>query len=180
MANITVIGMRGAGKSNVSRRLSVLTKRPVFATDTMVEYEAGGVSVSELVAAEGWPGFRDREATVLAKILRLDSIIVDGGGGIVVDLLDGQEVFSDRKVAALRQAGPVFWLRGDVRRLVAKVAAKADRPPLAGSGVLELMLARQDFYRRAATHEIDIEGKRREEIALEIIEVLGIQPAGSP
>ena len=35
--NIIMIGMRGAGKSNVSRRLSVLTKRTVLSTDTLIE-----------------------------------------------------------------------------------------------------------------------------------------------
>jgi shikimate kinase len=180
--NISVIGMRGAGKSNVSRRLSVFTKRPVFATDTMVEYEAGGRTVAELVAAEGWAAFRERERAVLEKILRLDGVIVDGGGGIVVELDGaGGEVFSAHKVDALRAAGPVVWLRGDVERLVAKVAAKADRPALTDAAhVLALMTARQAWYAAAATHVVDIEGKRREDVALEICDLLGLELAGSP
>ena len=180
--NITVIGLRGAGKSNVSRRLSVLTKRPVFTTDTMVEYEAGGRSVAELVADQGWPAFREREWLVLGKILRMDGVIIDGGGGIVVDLdEDGGEVFSTRKADALRASGPVVWLRGDVDRLVAKVAAKADRPALADPAqVTALMHARQAWYAAAATHTVDIEGRRREDVALEILGLLGLEPAGSP
>ena len=182
MPNITIIGLRGAGKSNVSRRLSVFTKRPVFATDAMLSYEAGGRSIDELVAAEGWPAFRQRERAVLAKILRMDDIIVDAGGGLVVALDDdGTERFNEANAAALRAAGPVIWLRGDVPRLVAKVAAKADRQALTSpGGVLDLMLARQVFDERAATHAIDIEGKRRETIALEILDLLGLEPAGSP
>jgi len=182
VATITIIGMRGAGKSNVSRRLSVFTKRPVFATDTMVEYEAGGRRVADLVAAQGWPAFREREFVVLRKILKMDEIIIDAGGGLVIDLDEqGREVFSDRKVDLLRGAGPVIWLQGDVPRLVAKVAAKADRPALTTSAaVLDLMLARQQMYEQAATQTVDIEGKRREEIALEILETLGMEPAGSP
>lgn len=182
MANITIIGMRGAGKSNVSRRLSVFTKRPVFATDTMIEYEAGGRSIADLVAAEGWSAFRERELQVLRRILRMDDIIIDAGGGLVVDLdPDGREQFAERKVADLRAAGPIIWLRGDVERLVAKVEAKADRPALTDSAaVVDLMRARQPMYERAATHIIDIEGKRREAIALEILDLLGLEPAGSP
>jgi shikimate kinase len=182
MANITIIGLRGAGKSNVSRRLSVLTKRPVFATDTMVSYEAGGRSIPELVAAEGWPGFRRRESEVLAKILQMDEVIIDAGGGLVVQLdATGCEQFNEGHAAALRAVGPVFWLRGDVERLVAKVEAKADRPALVDSAaLLALMHARQPFYERAATHIVDIEGKKREEIALEIVMALGMEPAGSP
>lgn len=181
MANITIIGIRGAGKSNVSRRLSVLTKRPVFATDTMVEYEALGTPIPDLVAQHGWPAFREREFEVLRKIAHMDGIIIDAGGGLVIDLVDGAEVFSERKVSLLRSMGPVFWLRGDVPRLVAKVQAKADRPALAETAqVLALMQARQSFYERAATHIIDIEGLRREDIAYRILDALGLEPAGSP
>jgi shikimate kinase len=75
----------------------------------------------------------------------------------------------------------VVWLQGDVERLVYKVEAKGDRPPLASATQLvDLMNARQPYYRRAATLVIDIEGKRREEIAWEIVDRLGIVPAGSP
>lgn len=181
MANITIIGMRGAGKSNVSRRLSVFTKRPVFATDTMVEYEALGESIAGLVAQEGWSAFREREYQVLRKILHMEGVIIDAGGGLIIDLSDGVEVFSERKVSLLRASGPVIWLRGDVERLVAKVAAKADRPALVDAAqVVALMQERQPFYERAATHIIDIEGRRREEIALQILDLLGLEPAGSP
>jgi shikimate kinase len=182
MANITIIGMRGAGKTNVSRRLSVHTKRPVFATDTMVSYEAGGRSIDDLVAEEGWPGFRRREAAALAKILAMDEVIVDAGGGLVMRLDDaGEEHCNDAAITALQACGPVIWLRGDIARLVAKVQAKADRPALVDpSRLMALMQARQPCYERAATHVIDIEGKKREEIALEIVDRLGMQAAGSP
>ena len=181
MANITIIGMRGAGKSNVSRRLSVLIKRPVFATDTMVEYEALGRCVSDLVAAQGWPAFRERELLVLQKILHLRGIIIDAGGGLIVDLVDGAEVFSERKAGLLRAAGPVVWLRGDVERLVAKVETKANRPALVDPALLlQAMHARQPFYERAATHIIDIDGRKREDVACQILTMLGLEPAGSP
>ncbi len=181
MASVTIIGMRGAGKSNVSRRLAVFSKRPVFATDTMVEYEAGGIPVGDLVRAEGWPAFRARERAALVKIVKMPDIIIDAGGGLVIRLEDGGERFNDANVDLLRAAGPVFWLRGDIARLVAKVEAKADRPALTdAAALLDLMERRQDFYARAATHVIDIEGKRREDIALEILDTLGMDPAGSP
>lgn len=180
--NITIIGLRGAGKSNVSRRLSVHTKRPVLPTDVMVEYEADGRSIPELVAAEGWPAFREREYQALRRIVRLDGVIIDAGGGIVVDLApDGSEVFSERKVGLLQESGPVIWLRGDVERLVKKVQAKADRPDLVDPAqVLATMEARTPLYEKAATHVIDIDGKRRERIALEIVSLMGWEPAGSP
>jgi shikimate kinase len=91
----------------------------------------------------------------------------------------GTETYNAENAELVQAAGPVIWLRGNVQRLVAKVEAKADRPAL-GADVLGLMDRRQVFYERVATHTIDIEGKRREDIALEILATLGMQPAGSP
>ena len=182
MASITIIGIRGAGKSNVSRRLAVLTKRPVFATDTMLEYEAGGTPVSQIVGEVGWHEFRRREHEVLSRIVRMPDVIIDAGGGLVVRLDEqGAERYNEANVAMLREAGDVFWLRGDVERLVAKVEAKGDRPALTvPDELLALMYRREEFYRRAATDTIDIEGKRREDVALEILDRLHLRPAGSP
>jgi len=182
MASITIIGIRGAGKSNVSRRLAVMTKRSVFATDSMLEYESGDDPIAQVVREVGWPEFRRREQEVLRKIVRVPDIIIDAGGGLVVRLDElGAERYNEENVALLRRAGDVFWLRGDVERLVAKVEAKGDRPALASPDeLLALMYRREEFYRKAATAAIDIEGKRREDIALEILDQLGLRPAGSP
>ena len=60
--NINLIGMRGVGKSNVARRLSVLTKRPVMSTDVLIEYESG-MGLPQFVAARGWRAFRDLGST---------------------------------------------------------------------------------------------------------------------
>lgn len=174
--NINIIGMRGAGKSNVSRRLAVLTKRSVFSTDTMIEYEWGGESIMGFIGRTGdWRAFREVEFEVIRRIVRMDDAIVDCGGGVVVDLDDdGVEVFSERKVDLLRAHGPVVWLRGNVDRLVAKVEAKADRPSLdLRTATKELMMRRLPYYERASDIVIDIEGKSRSELAREIRKTLG-------
>ena len=44
--NLILIGMRGVGKSNLSRRLAVLAKRSVLSTDLLIEYENGGKSIA--------------------------------------------------------------------------------------------------------------------------------------
>jgi shikimate kinase len=53
--------MRGVGKSNISRRLVFLTKRPVLSTDLLVEYETG-YTIPEYVADHGWGSFRMRNS----------------------------------------------------------------------------------------------------------------------
>ncbi|OQX33092.1 MAG: shikimate kinase, partial [Candidatus Sedimenticola endophacoides] len=84
--NIVLIGMRGAGKSSISRRLSLLTKRPVISTDLLIEYENDGLGIPGIVAEQGWAAFREQEFRVIEKVTRLDNLIIDCGGGVIVDL----------------------------------------------------------------------------------------------
>jgi shikimate kinase len=163
--NIVLIGMRGVGKTNIARRLSFQTKRPVMSTDVLVEYETGQ-AIPEYVAAHGWSAFRDVEYEVLGKLSHLDDLIVDAGGGIVVDLDDGIEVYSARKVDLLKHHGEVVFLRGDINRLAAKVANDPRRPTLdTMRSAADLMRARRPFYEAAADWTIDVEGKDRGDIA---------------
>lgn len=174
--NIILIGMRGAGKSNVSRRLAVLTKRPVFSSDTMIEYENDGQTIAEIIAANkgDWHTFRDLEYQVTQKIAKMDGVIVDCGGGIIVDLdQSGKEIYSKRKVEALKKSGVIVWLKGDIKRLVEKVEKKADRPTLDSKRSTEdLMNSRLPFYEKAADVVIDIEGQKRPELAEKIVKIL--------
>lgn len=170
--NLILIGMRGAGKSNISRRLSVLTKRPVLSSDLLIEYDNGGRTIAEIVADRGgdWAAFRDMEYEVVKKIARLDGVIVDCGGGVIVDLDDhGNEVFSARKVDLLRASGTIIWLKGDIARLVAKTRGSEARPSLdAQRSAEEVMRRRLPFYEQAADVTIDIEGKKRQKLAEKI------------
>lgn len=180
--NIILIGLRATGKSNISRRLAVLTKRPVLSTDLLVSYEQGGRSIAEIVAdhAGDWRPFREMEYEVVRKVAALDGIIVDAGGGMVVDWNDDrEEVFSERKVALLKRNGFVVWLRGDPNRLTLKIQGDANRPPLNDQSGLHateaVMHRRQPFYRCAADMVIDTEAYSRKRLALEILHRL---PAG--
>ena len=170
--NIVFIGMRGAGKSNLSRRLSVLTKWPVLSTDLLIQYDNGGKSIPEIVAeANGdWRPFREMEYRVVEKVARLDGVIVDCGGGVVVDLDEtGREVYSRRKIDLLKRNGYVIWLKGDIARLAAKVRNDQGRPTLdAARSAEEVMRRRLPFYQQAADRIVNIEGKKRKELAREI------------
>lgn len=180
--NVAIIGMRGAGKSNVSRRLGFLTKRPVLSTDVLVEYESG-MTIPEFVAEHGWAAFRLRELAVLERLAAMDRVIVDCGGGIVVDVdtASGEEVYSERKVQALRDRGPVVWLRGDIDRLAAKTASDPSRPALDTTrDAAEIMRRRLPFYEAAADQVIDVESTKRSVMALDLAlryaDELGLSP----
>ena len=166
--NIVLIGMRGAGKSKVSRRLSVLTKRDVLSSDLLIQYDNAGKSIPEIIEDHNgdWRAFRDMEYATLQKITALDGNIIDCGGGIIVDVDEnGEEIYSERKVELLRQSGRIVWLKGDIKRLAAKVKGDASRPTLSQTQTAEaVMQHRLPFYEKAADIVINIEGKSRKEL----------------
>jgi shikimate kinase len=171
--NIVLIGLRGCGKSSVSRLLAKMSKRPMLSTDLLFSYENNGQSIAEYVAScQGdWRPFRAQEYQIICKTAALDNIIIDCGGGIVVDCNEHrQEIFSHRKVEVLRRNGRLFWLHGDLHRLAAKVQTDNNRPALASAlPLLTLMEQRLPFYQQAAHHTILIDDKPRQEIAREIL-----------
>ncbi|MBF0421418.1 MAG: shikimate kinase [Magnetococcales bacterium] len=174
--NLVLIGMRGAGKSNLSRRLSVLTKRPVMSTDTLISYENQGDPIATVLEKLGgsWRAFRDLETEIVSKVAAMDGVIIDTGGGIIVDLDDeGREIYSYRKMDALKKNGRIVWLEGDIPRLAAKAAADTRRPPLSATESEETIMRRRlPFYQKAADHVINIEGFRRDLLALQILQQL--------
>ncbi len=167
--NIVLTGMRGVGKSNISRRLCLLTKWPVLSTDLLIEYENGGKSIQEIMAenAGDWRAFREMEYRVVEKISRFNNVIVDCGGGVIVDVADdGSEIYSERKVDLLKANGQIVWLRADIERLAAKVKGDKRRPTLDETrSALEVMQRRLPFYQRAADIVLDIEDKGRRKAA---------------
>ncbi|HIJ84001.1 MAG: shikimate kinase [Magnetococcales bacterium] len=170
--NLILIGMRGAGKSNISRRLAALTKRPVMSTDALISYENQGCSIPILLEKTGgdWRTFRDLETQVVQKVAAMDDVIIDTGGGVVVDLDDeGREIYSRRKMDALKKNGRVIWLEGDIVRLAAKATADSRRPSLSATESEEAIMRRRlPFYQRAADHAVNIEGIRREILAVKV------------
>ncbi|WP_135079988.1 shikimate kinase [Terasakiella sp. SH-1] len=176
--NIILIGMRGAGKSKISRRLSVLTKRDVLSSDLLIQYDHGGKSIPEILSDHNgdWAAFRDMEYATLQKICALDGNIIDCGGGIIVDVdKDGNEIYSERKINLLRENGKIVWLKGDIARLAAKVKGDARRPSLSETKSAEdVMHRRLPFYEQAADIVIDIENHSKKQLTETVYEK--IQP----
>lgn len=174
--NISLIGARGSGKSGVSKRLATTLKRPVISTDLLIEYENDGVPIAQWLDRNNrnWHQFRDLEFKVVEKATRLTDVVIDCGGGVIVDLdPHGVEVFSDRKVSLLKSTGVVIWLNGDADRLAAKTSNSLTRPSLSDQvSAAEIIRRRLPFYERAADIVIDIEGKDKSAIRNEIVDAL--------
>ncbi len=166
--NLVLMGGRGSGKSSISRRLARLNRGfMLFSLDDLIRYEAEGRSIPEIVDAEGWIGFREREYAALQKLSAFDQgALIDCGGGVVVDLDDsGEEVYSQRKVELLREHGLVVYLNRDPSYLFKRTSSDPNRPLLSGKKSFhELMNQRHPWYREAADFEVDCADLTKDEI----------------
>jgi len=153
--NLVLIGGRGCGKSSVAKRLARTNRNfMLFSLDALIRYEAGGGTIPEIVAREGWPGFRAREREVVEKVSAIEGgALIDAGGGVVVELdEEGRERFSEAKVAALRRHGLVVYLHREPEYLVERVGRDPKRPSLSDEPFETIHARRDPWYRQSADH----------------------------
>ena len=117
---VVLVGMMGAGKSAIGRRLATQLGLPFVDGDTEIE-KAAGCSIADLFAAHGEAAFRDGERRVMARLLAGPACVLATGGGAFMD--------PDTR-AAVAAAGVSVWLRADVDTLLARTARHKDRPLL--------------------------------------------------
>lgn len=157
-----LVGMMGAGKSAVGRRLASRREIRFVDIDAMIE-AAAGMEITEIWSLEGEEGFRRRERQALASIETSPEVIIATGGGVVLD---------PDNVALMRSSGTVVWLDADSSTLTTRVGHGSDRPLLSGSDLrvrlLELAEERRPAYEAAAHHRVVNQGRSIDEIVEEV------------
>ncbi len=78
--SVVLVGMMGAGKSTIGRRLSARLRMPFLDADTEIE-AAAGMSIADIFETHGEPQFRDGEARVIARLLDSGPAVIATGGG---------------------------------------------------------------------------------------------------
>jgi shikimate kinase/3-dehydroquinate synthase len=141
---IVLIGLMGAGKSAIGRRLAARLGMAFLDSDVEVE-RAAGSSIAQLFAEHGEPSFREGERRVIRRLLEGEPVVLATGGGAFMD---------PRTRAAIRAAGAVsVWLRCDLPTLVRRTAGRMHRPLLLGGDPAEilagLMRVRHPVYAEA-------------------------------
>ena len=171
--NLVLVGGRGSGKSSLAKRLSRTNRHfMLFSLDALIRYEADGSTIPEIVAREGWAGFRARELAVVERVAAIEGgALIDCGGGVVVELdRDGRERYSARKVDALRRHGRVVYLHRSLDYLEDR-SEDEDRPTLSSDETFQQIMKRRDpWYRRAADHVVDCGARSKDALAREILD----------
>ena len=140
---IILVGLMGAGKTRVGRRLAERLDLPFVDTDHEIEAETGK-SISELFTHIGETAFREGERRTIARLMQRSASVIATGGGAFID---------PRTRANMLEHGLVVWLRADLDTLVARTARSNKRPLLQGvdkaAKLAELMAVRYPVYAEA-------------------------------
>lgn len=162
---IVFVGLMGAGKTAIGRRVSQLAGMPFADSDHEIE-QASRMSVADLFEAYGEAEFRALEQRVITRLLQERPGVISTGGGAFMN---------DDTRAAIAEAGVSVWLKADIDVLMARVMKKQTRPLLKTSNpraVMEsLMEARYPVYAQADV-TVNTRDDRREVIADEVMAAL--------
>ncbi len=118
--SIVLIGLMGAGKTTIGRRLAKKLKMPFADADTEIE-KAAGKTVPEIFDEHGEQYFRDGERRVIDRLLNEHPRILATGGGAYMN--------ADTRTAIARNAVSV-WLKADFDLLMKRVRRRSNRPLL--------------------------------------------------
>lgn len=118
--SVVLVGMMGAGKTSVGKRLAGRLGLTFVDADTAIE-EAAKKTVTEIFAEHGEDYFRQGERRVIARLLREPRQIIATGGGAFMNA---------ETRAAIRAAGLSIWLKADWELLFERVRRRPTRPLL--------------------------------------------------
>jgi shikimate kinase/3-dehydroquinate synthase len=140
---IVLVGLMGAGKTSIGRRLAARLGLPFLDADAEIE-RAAGCAIPELFARYGEAYFREGEKKVIRRLLSGPPAVLAYGGGAFMDP-DTRRATRERAIS--------IWLRCDLSTLVRRVASRENRPLLANTDhaatLSRLMAQRHPIYAEA-------------------------------
>jgi shikimate kinase len=149
MKPIVIVGMMGAGKTTVGRRLARRLGIEFVDTDQLLE-ERCGASVALIFELEGEAGFRKRESAVVQELCARENLLISTGGGAIT-------VESTRQV--ISHMATVIYLRAQLNDLWQRTRRDTKRPLLASADpkgrLSELLEKRKHLYEQVAQITID-------------------------
>lgn len=166
---IVLVGLMGAGKTSVGRRLArALGAAFADADDEIVA--AAGLSIADIFALYGEPRFRELERRVVCRLLDQPPMVLALGGGAFVNA-DTRQQIKTRAVSV--------WLRANLETLLSRTMRKRGTRPLLAQGeprdiLARLMEERYPIYAEA-DYTVDTHAEPHEVVVAKIMAI--VQPA---
>jgi shikimate kinase len=157
--SIVLVGMMGAGKSSIGRRLAGRMNFPFVDADAEIE-AAASMSIADIFAVHGEPYFRSGEARVIARLLEQGPQVLATGGGAFMNA---------QTRATVRTKAISVWLKADLDVLTRRLRRRNDRPLLKTEDpvatLTDLLAVRDPIYAEAdvtvisrdVTHEVIVD-----------------------
>ncbi len=166
---IVLVGLMGAGKSSIGRRLAEKLDLAFIDADHEIEL-AADKSISEIFADHGEAYFREGERRVISRLIENGAQVLATGGGAFIN---------DETRASIAANGVSIWLKADLSLLMKRVTKRADRPLLQAEDpqavMQQLMDTRYPIYEKA---DVTVESKdvQHTQMVNEVIKVLAKWP----
>jgi shikimate kinase len=132
--SVVLVGMMGAGKSSIGRRLATRLGIPFVDADTEIE-SAAGMTIADIFARHGEAYFRAGEARVIARLLEQGPQVLATGGGAVMDA---------QTRALIREKSLSVWLKADLDVLLKRTRRRGERPLV--DRIKDLLPQREPLY----------------------------------
>ena len=171
--NLILCGMMGAGKTTVGIKIADLTGRRWYDTDDMITDRHG--KISDLFEYYGEPYFRKIETEIIKELAEMDDLVISTGGGLVL---------KKENNTILQKNGKIIFLRASIETLSQRLKVDGNRPLLQTSTeslrdrLQRLLEERMPVYEHVADYIVDVDGKNPEEIAAEIMAIVGEKSTG--
>jgi shikimate kinase len=162
---VVLVGPPGSGKSTVGAALAALLGVPLHDTDAAIE-AAEGRTISDIFVEDGEPAFRALERAEVGRAVAAEEGVLALGGGAPVD----------PRTEAVLVGQTVVFLDVGIADASRRVGFDQSRPLLAvnpRASWVRLMNERRPVYERVATHRVDTAGRTPDDIAAEIVGLLG-------
>jgi shikimate kinase len=163
--SLVLVGLMGAGKSTIGKRVAQMMGVPFTDADTEIE-AASRMTIPELFESYGEAEFRDLERRVIRRILRTGPKVLATGGGAFMN---------EQTRKAISKAGVSVWLKAELDVLMERVSRKGNRPLLKTANpratMQELMDKRYPVYAQADITVLSRDEKK-EVMAGEVIDAL--------
>jgi len=164
--SIVMVGLMGAGKSSIGRRLASRLGLPFVDADTEIE-KAAGCTISEIFDRFGEAAFRDGERKVIKRLMEGEPQVLSTGGGAFMD---------EQTRELIAEQGISVWLRADLDLLVQRCSRRNTRPLLQKGDPREILQNLIDVrYPVYGTADITVDAGDRdhEETVDQVIESIG-------
>jgi shikimate kinase len=163
--SVALVGMMGAGKSSIGRRLALRLGIPFVDADVEIE-KAAGMTINDIFAVRGEAEFRAGEARVILRLLEGGPQVLATGGGAFTN--------PDTRIA-IGAKGISIWLKAEFDVLMKRIRRRHDRPLLKtddpGATLRKLMEERDPVY---ALADLTVQSREvmHEKIVDEIVSAL--------